>query len=343
MTAGERDERGFVSGSIRSVTPTRRTILGALPVFLVGQALAAGAYPDRPVKIVVPIGAAGSTDVLTRLIAERIGREMNARFVIENRPGAGGNTGMLSVARSEPDGYVLASATVSQFVINPLIYKRMPYDPRTELTFISILYELANVLVVSKKTTGATTFPEFVKWARARSEGLNFSSAGVGTSAHLLGELLGRHLGVPVNHIAFRGNVSEAGPAMLRGDVHFSFDGLASWLPFIQDGEIVPLLVNSRDRSPVVPDVPTVFETGMDEFSTTVWAGIVGPANLPNEIRDLLSEKARFVCGLEDVRARIRQLGAEPLGTTSAEMAQRAARDHSLWARMVQISGVSLD
>lgn len=306
-----------------------------------GRAL--DAYPSRPVKIIVPIGSGGSTDVLTRVIGEALGRELGANFIVENRPGAGGNIGMQSVVRSTPDGYTLASATVSQFVINPLIYKRMPYDPGADLTYISILYELANALIVSPMTTGARNLEQFAEWARARRVPLNFSSAGVGTTAHLLGELLGKTLGVPVQHIAFRGNVSEAGPAMIRGDIHFSFDGLASWLPFLQSGDVIPLLVTSDRRSSLAPETPTVHERGMAEFATTVWAGLVGPKNLPPQVTDLLSAAAQRICGRDEMRARIRTLGAEPLGTTSREMSDRADRDRPLWARMAGASGASVD
>jgi tripartite-type tricarboxylate transporter receptor subunit TctC len=293
------------------------------------------------VRIIVPNPPGGSADVLTRIMAGELATRFGQPFVIENRAGAGGNIGLDVAAKAQPDGYTLAAATVSQWVINPFLYKTMSYNPRDDFAYVSLCWEMANILLVPAQVVPARTVPEFIHWARQQPNGLVFSSPGIGTSAHLLGELFGNRNGIKVTHMPFRG-MGEAGPAMLRGDVHFAIDNLASWLPLVQQGQMRALAIAATERSPLLPELPTMPEVGLKEFVVTVWAGFVAPARTPAPIVARLSEALQEIGRKPEVARRFDAAGATLRGTTAEEMLARADRERSFWGELVRISGASM-
>ncbi len=311
----------------------RRSILAFT---LAAPALAQG-FPSRPVRVIVPNPPGGSADVLTRIVAAELTSELGQPFVIENRAGAGGNIGLDVAAKAAPDGYTLAAATVSQWVINPFLYGSMSYDPRADFTYLSVMWEMANILTIAGSTP-ATTLADFIAWGRAQPHGLVFSSPGIGTSAHLLGELFGLRNGIRVTHLPFRG-VGESAPAMLRGEVHFTIDNLASWQPLVQAGQMRALAIAADARFPTMPDVATMPELGQPEFVVTVWAGFVAPRGTPAEVTDRLTHALQRIGRKAEVAARFIAAGATLRGTTGAEMLARADAERPVWRELVRISG----
>src|SRR6476646_400935 len=232
-------------------------------------------WPDRPVRIVVPYPAGGSTDVLTRILAERLKDMFGQPFVIENRPGAGGNIGIAAVTGSAPDGYTLGSATIGHFAINQYLYSKMPYDAERDMTPVSLTWELPNVFVVPTDYCPAKTLPEFIAWAKQKRQ-VSFGSPGVGTTPHLSGVLFSNRTGVNAIHVPFRG-AAQTIPAMLAGDVNFAIDNLASYISMIESGQMRALAVTSNERWPTLPNVPTMAEAGVPNFVVTSWAAYALP------------------------------------------------------------------
>lgn len=322
-------------------SPGRRLILAAAAGAGLGRSAFAqgdGRYPSRPVRIVVPNPPAGSTDIVARVLAERLAARLGQNFVVENRPGAGGNIGMEQVARSAPDGYTLGAATVTQWVVNDFLYERMSYNTRRDLAYISMNWELANILSVPAAHVPATTVQEFIAWAKAQPSGVTFGTPGIGTSSHLLSELLGRRYGINVVHMPFRGG-GEAVPAMLRGDIKFSMDGLATYLPVVRDGLVRALAITSSERSPLVPNTPTMAELGMSEFSLTSWGGFAAPAGTPQEILRLLAATLTEIAAEPEVQARFQGLAARLISSTNEQILARMDRERPVWGELVRISG----
>lgn len=316
----------------------RRALMGAGFTGLAARCVHAADYPVRPVRIIVPNPPGGSADVLTRIMAAELSGKFGQPFVIENRAGAGGNIGLDVAAKSAPDGYTLAAATVSQWVINPFLYASMSYNPREDFSYISLCWEMANILLVPANVVPARNVAEFIAWGRAQPDGLVFCSPGIGTSAHLLGELFGLRNGIKVTHLPFRG-MGESGPAMLRGDVHFAIDNLASWLPMVRSGQMRALAIAAEERSPLLPELPTMPEVGQREFVVTVWAGFVAPKGTPQPVVEAVSAALQEAGRKPEVARRFTEAGATLRGTTGPEMLARADRERPFWQELVRISG----
>src|SRR5512139_1048576 len=205
-------------------------------------------WPDHPVRIIVPYPAGGSTDVLSRILAERMKGMFGQPFVIENRPGAGGNIGVAAVTTSPPDGYTIGAATIGHFAINQFLYKNMPYDPERDMIPTSQTWELPNVFVVATDHVPAKTLAEFIDWAKKKGK-VSFGSPGVGTSPHLSGVLFASRTKLDAVHVPFRG-AAQTIPAMLAGDVHFAIDNLTSYIPTLDTGKMRALAVTSDKRWP---------------------------------------------------------------------------------------------
>jgi tripartite-type tricarboxylate transporter receptor subunit TctC len=294
------------------------------------------------VRIIVPNPPGGSSDVVGRLLAGELATRFGQAFVVENRGGAGGNIGTEAIARAAPDGTTIGIGTVTQWVTNSYLYRRLPIDPMRDLSFIAISWENPNVFIVPTRFVPATSVAEFIAWAKQRGGPINFSSSGVGFTSHLLPELFGLRTGIPVSHVPFRG-ASEAVPTMLRGEVLFAIDNAASWRPLIDRGDVRALAITDSVRSDMAPGVPTMAEIGMPELTCTVWAGFVGPAGLPQEAVDRLSGALRDLAGRADLAQRILTAGARMTYEGPAEMRARAERERPLWAELVRVSGARLD
>lgn len=324
----------------------RRTLLAAgLLSPLASPALAqapAGQWPERPVRVIVPWPPGGSTDVLCRIICERLQAVTGQSFIIENRPGAGGNIGADAVAKSTPDGYTMAPLTLTVWSIAQFLYARMPFNTDRDLQPISMHWELPNVLAVSTAHTQARTAREFIDFARTKQGGVSYGSPGVGTTAHLCGSLFTARNSIDGVHVPFRG-AAQIIPAMLSGDVTFAIDNLASYVPVIQEGRMRGLAVTSAERHPALPDVPTMAEAGVPNFTVTSWCAFGMPAGVPPAIVARASALIQQVSAEPATQERFLRTGAHARGSSPDAVWERARRERPLWQEMVRISGARLE
>ena len=295
-------------------------------------------WPDRPVRIIVPYPAGGSADVLARLYAEGLKERLGQPFIIENRPGAGGNIGIDMVAKSPADGYVVGSATIGQFSINQFLYARMPFDPERDIVPVSLSYELPNVAVVASQHVPAKTLQEFITWVKARPSGVTYGSPGIGTSPHLSAALFTTRTGIKAVHVPFRG-AAQTIPAMLAGDVTFAIDNLASYISVIEGGQMRALAVTSAERWPTLPNVPTMAEAGIPNFVVTSWAAFVVPNGTPRPVIDKLSATIKAIAAEPAMKARFLTAGARILSSTPEAALAHAAKERERWREAVRISG----
>ena len=322
-------------------SPNRRMFLrsaAAASLLVATGARGQTAWPDRAVKIIIPYPAGGSTDVLSRILAERLSQIYNQPFVIENRPGAGGNIGIATVTGSAPDGYTIGAATIGHFAINQFLYKNMPYDPERDMIPASLTWELPNVFVVPADHVPAKTVAEFIAWAKQKGH-VSFGSPGVGTSPHLSGVLFSKRAELDAVHVPFRG-AAQTIPAMLSGAVDFAIDNLASYIALIQSEKMRALAVTSATRWPTLPDVPTMQEAGMKDFVVTSWAAFVFPAATPRPIVDKLSGAMKQIAADVAMQKRFLVAGARILSSTPEAAIAFAAKERAMWKDVVALSGL---
>ena len=325
----------------------RRAMLGGLAAGIglpgsSGRVWAQSTWPSQPVRIIVPYPAGGSTDILTRILAERLKDRIGGTWVIENRPGAGGNVGIEGVVRSDPDGHTIGSATVGHFSINQYLYARMSWDADKDFAPVSMTWDMPNVAVVPSEHVPVKTLAEFVAWARKREGGVFYGSPGVGTSPHLSGALFTTRHGIKGTHVPFRG-ASATIPAMLKGDVQIAIDNLASYTSIIESGQMRALAVTAGSRWPTLPDIPTMAEAGTPDFVVTSWAAFVVPKAVPRPIVDRLSAAIREISREPGVIERFGKTGARPLGSTPEDVSAQGLRERPMWQEMVKVSGARLE
>jgi tripartite-type tricarboxylate transporter receptor subunit TctC len=300
----------------------------------------AASWPDHPIRMVIPYPAGGSTDVLFRIIAERLKDKLGQSVVVENKPGASGNNGIDQVAKGAPDGYTIGGATVGHFSINQFLIAKMPYDAERDLVAPSLVYELPNVAVVAAQHVPAKTLQEFVAWAKARPNGISIGSPGPGTTPHLSGVLFAARTGVNAVHVPFRG-AAQTIPAMLSGDVTFAVDNLASYISQIESGAMRALAVTSAQRWPTLPDVPTMAEAGVKDFIVTSWGAYVMAAGTLPAIVDKLSAVHKEIAADEAMQKRFLAAGGRLLHSTPAEAKAFAAKETKMWQEVVRLSGLT--
>ncbi|PWS37937.1 tripartite tricarboxylate transporter substrate binding protein [Falsiroseomonas bella] len=321
----------------------RRSLLAsALATPLAAPALGQAQWPPGNVRMIVPWPAGGSTDVLVRLYAERLGPILGTNVVIENRSGAGGNIGLDALAKSAPDGSTFSIASVGHLCINPFLYARLPYDPAKDLQPVAIAWDLPNVAVVAAQHNPAKTLAEFIAGAKAKRGGISYGSPGVGTTPHLSGALFAARTGIEATHVPFRG-AAQTIPAMLSGDLDFALDNLASYVPVIQEGRMRALAVTSAERFPTVPDVPTMAEAGVPNMVLTSWQGFVAPAGTPRAITERLGNALRQVANDEGFKDRVLRAGALAVWSSPDGMSERANQDRPLWQEAVRVSGARVE
>jgi tripartite-type tricarboxylate transporter receptor subunit TctC len=321
----------------------RRPLLGAgLALPFIRPASAQGEWPNKTVRIIVPFPPAGSTDVMTRIYAEQLQQRLGQNFVIENRPGAGGNIGMDAIAKSPADGYTLGMATIGHFSINQYLYSRMPWDIDRDFVAVALTYEMPNVVVVSSQHCPARTLSEFIDWTRARPQGISYGSPGVGTTAHLSGALMASRLKLNAEHVPFRG-AAQIIPAMLSGDLTVAVDNLASYIPVIQEGRMRAFAVTGAERWPSLPDLPTMAEAGMPDFIITSWAAFVAPAATPRPIVDKLNAALKVISSDEAVQRRALNAGTKLLWSTPEGAAERGVKERPMWQEAVRLTGARAD
>jgi len=326
------------------VLPNRRSVLASIAAagaFAATGARAQSNWPDHPVRIIVPYPAGGSTDVLSRILAERMKEIFGQPFVIENRPGAGGNIGIAAVTGSSPDGYTIGAATIGHFAINQYLYSKMPYDAERDMIPASLTWELPNVFVVASDHCPAKSVSEFIAWAKQKGR-VSYGSPGVGTSPHLSGVMFVKQAGLDAVHVPFRG-AAQTIPAMLAGDVNFAIDNLASYVPAISSGKMRALAVTSSQRWPTMADVPTMGEAGVKDFIVTSWAAFVVPAGTPRPIVDKIAGAMKKIAVEEEVQKRFLVGGARVLSSTPEGALAYAAKERALWKDVVATSGAKID
>ena len=306
-------------------------------VLLAGAAAAfAQPYPNKPVKIIVAFTAGGTTDIMARSLAQRLSDRYKQPFVIENKPGAGGNIGTEYVVRAPADGYTLIVNSVGPMAVNPTLYKNLPYDPLTDLVPIAQISDVPNVLVVHP-SLNVKTLEELVAYGKANPGKLNYASTGIGTSSHLSGVMLASRAGFDAAHIPYKG--AEAVKDLLAGRIQFMFATIPSVIAHIKAGSIVAVAVTSAQRSRSMPDVPTVSERGFPGFEAGSWFGLFAPAPIIAELNRATNE---FVAD-KATQARLIEEGADPAGGTPEQFGAFVRREYEKWRKVVQESGASVN
>ncbi|UGY15035.1 Bug family tripartite tricarboxylate transporter substrate binding protein [Bradyrhizobium septentrionale] len=299
-------------------------------------------YPTRPIKLVVPYAAGGPTDVLGRIVGEYLGRDLKQVVVVENKAGAQGAIGAEAVARSDPDGYTLFVTAASIFVLNPLLYKKLPYDPTRDFRLLSVITDAPMIMEVHPSVP-ATTIAEFVAYAKKNPGKLNFGSAGTGGTVHLAGEMFKQMAGVEMTHVPYKG----AGPALtdlLSGNIQLMFDTLGTALPPVRSGMLRALGVSSTERIADLPDLPTIAESGYPDYAVSVWYGIAAPSKVPDDVADKIKASLDRALNDEAFRASLVKIGFPPLRPKSqAEIDKYVGADRARWAGVVKTLNISLD
>lgn len=315
------------------------TVLVALGVHLLWLC-SAQAFPDRPIKLVVAAPAGSPPDAMARLVTDKMSSVLGQPVIVENRPGAGGTIGAKSVLTAEPDGYTLLMGSTSTLLIAPGVYKNVGYDAGT-FAPVARVADTSEVLAVHP-SVGVKSVAELVSLAKQRPGELNFASAGNGTLPHIEGELLKASANIEMNHVPYRGG-GEALTGLLAGQVQVMFSVLTQMLPFIQEGRLRGLAISSATRSKLAPDIPTMVESGFDQFVTTSINGIVAPPNTPLEIRQQLSKAVQAALASADVQRSLANLGGEPRPSSPEELASYLAGAQRHWAHIIATTHISID
>jgi len=308
-------------------------LLLVLPLQVLAQ------YPQRAIKMIVPFPPAGATDVVGRIVAQKLSEQLGQSVVVENRPGAGGTIGSDLVAKSAPDGYTILMATSSTHSIGPVLQK-LPYDPIRDFAAITHVANVPNVLVVSPKLPVANV-KELIAYARANPGKLNFASSGVGTIVHLNAELFKMLTGVDMVHVPYKGTALSI-PDVANGNIAMLFDSLASVMPHVKAGNVRPLAVNAPQRSPLLPEVPTLAEAGLPAFDRYTWFGMFAPAGTPPEVVRRLQTEVAAALKAPDLRERFDAVGAEPVGSTPEQFVERIRSDSVKWSEVIKAGNVKV-
>jgi tripartite-type tricarboxylate transporter receptor subunit TctC len=317
------------------------TTLLALAATAIPLSASAQAYPTRTVKLVVPFPPGGSLDITGRLIAQRLTDLWGQSVVVENKPGAGGNIGADFVAKSAPDGYTILLGALSTHAVNPSLYKTMPYDAAKDFSPITLIAITPNVLVVNANAP-VNNVKEFIAWTKANPGKLSFGSGSIGSGGHLAGELYKVETGTDAVHVPFKGG-APATQALLAGDTQFMFDNLANAMAQVKAGKLKALAVTTAQRSPLVPELPTMAEAGLPGFDISTWYGFFAPAGTPPAIVAKWNADVTRILNSPDVRAKILADGAEPAPDTPEQFAQFISRELAKYARIIKASGAKVD
>ncbi len=315
-------------------------------LIVAGNAWSQAAWPSKPVKIIVPFAPGGTTDILARAIAPELSRVFGQSFVVDNRPGAGGNLGADIVAKSAPDGYTFLMGTVGTHGINKSLYSKMPFDPQKDFAPVTLVAGVPNVMEMNAdkaKALGINNVMDFIRYAKAHPGQLNMASSGNGTSIHLAGELFKSMTGTFMTHIPYTGS----GPAMMgmiSGTVDVMFDNLPSSMAQIKAGKLKAFAVTSSQRSAAMPDLPTVEEAGqLKGFEASSWFGLLAPAGTPADVILKLQQETAKALNSPAIKEKLLAQGAIPSGNTPAEFAKLIDAEIKKWAPVVKASGARVD
>lgn len=318
----------------------KRTLIAvvALAAATVAQAQS---WPTKPVKFIVPAGQGGTIDPLSRFFADAYTKAFGQSFVVENRPGAQGNTGLAAIAKADPDGYTVGMAASSMIAINPHLYATMPYDPRKELTGIVLVGDVPNILVVHPEVP-VKTMAEFTAYAKANPGKLNFGSTGNGSSMHLAGELYKTLTATQMTHIPYK-VPADATNDLISGRTQLMFQLMTGIQGQVKAGRVRPIAVLSDKRWPGLPEVPTSVEQGMGNLKSSVWFAVVAPNGVPAAVVERINAETNKLLADQAFRDRVQALGAAPMGGSAADYRALYESEYTRWAAVVKASGAKID
>ena len=307
---------------------------------LASPVLVRAAWPDKPIKLIVPSAAGGAPDVICRILTSELSKVLGQAIIVDNKPGASGNIGMQEIVRSAPDGYTLGYGNVGTLAINKSLFSKLPYDPDKQLMPVALLGYVQNALVV-RKDLGVNSVQELIAMAKAKPGRLVFGSAGNGTTGHLGGELFKSMTGTFILHVPYRGS-TQAIQDLLGGQIDIMFDNLSSIAPHIKGGRTKALGVSGKARNPAFPELAPIADT-VPGYETTAWGGIVAPVGTPREIVTRLNAEINKVLGMPAVNEKFTAIAFETTIAPPDRLFERAVRETKLWADVVKRSGAKID
>ena len=327
--------------TMRVLESLARGLAAALVAATVAGGAAAQTFPAKPVKVIVPFPPAGGTDIIARIVTDKLNQTLGWSMIVENKPGAGGNLGVELAAKSAADGYTLVLGQTSNLAINPTLYRKLPYDPLKDLVPVVAVASAPLVLVVPANSP-YKTLADVVAAAKAKPGEVNFASPGNGTVAHLTGELLQKTAGVKFQHIPYKGT-NQAVNDVMGGQVQLYMSSVPSALSFIRSGKLRALVVTSAQRVNDLPNVPTITESGYKGFDATTWFGLLAPAGTPQPVVARLNAEVNRILQLAEVREKIDSEGAVAMGGSPEEFGALVKREIGRWAPIVKESGAKVD
>ena len=305
----------------------------ALAVLSLTSLATAQSWPARPVRIVVPFAAGGTTDVVARIVGQKLGELWNQSVVIENRGGAGGNIGADAVAKSNPDGYTILMASGSIFTVNPTLYKKMPFDAQKDFIPVTNV-AVGPMLVVTHPSVPANNIKELIALSKTKPGSINFGSAGVGSQVHMAAENFATAAGIDIQHVPYKGEALGYND-LVAGQIQMMVGNMAAAVGFVTQGKIKALAVTSKTRSAMLPDVPTAAESGLPGFENTGWFGFMLPAGTTNEIVDKVQRDTAKVLDSPEMRGRLFVQGLTPVGNSQADFAKAIAAEAERWKKVI--------
>lgn len=302
---------------------------------------AQAAYPDKPIKLVVPFPPGGPTDAMARIVGQHLSQALGQPIIVDNRGGAGGTIATEAAANAAPDGYTLFFATTGTMAINPSLYRNFKIDPLKAFEPIGSVASTNNVLVVAP-SLGVNSVKDLIALAKQKPGALTFGSAGNGSSNHISGELFKSMAGIDITHVPYKGSAA-AFTDMLGGQISMMFDTVSSQVQHIASGKVKALGVTGKTRSEALPNVPAIAEAGLPNFEVTIWFGLAAPKGTPNDIVMKLHGQLEKLLKMPDVKTKLASLGAEPLPGTPQQFAAMVQHDTAKWGKVVKASGATID
>ena len=322
---------------------TRKMLIVAMALFFapISQQLAAQGYPSKPLRMVIAFPPGGSTDIVGRIVAQKMGDRLGQQVTVENRGGAGGSIGTEAVAKAAPDGYTITLATTSTHVVAPAAYPKLGYDPIRDFAAVSLVAVTPYLLVVHP-SLDVKTVKEFVAFVKARPGKFNYASAGSGSTTHIAMEMLKLAAGLYVVHIPYNGN-GPAGTAVVAGQVEILFGSMPAVLPLAKGGRVRAIAVGTPKRSPALPDVPTVAESGFPGFDASLWLAVMTPAGVPAPVLGRLQKEVLTIIGNKDNAAALDKAGAEALTSTPEELMSMIRDGVQKYAKVIKEANIQVD
>ena len=298
----------------------------------------AQSYPTKPIRFIVPFAPGGSTDTLARTVGQKLSDALGQQVVVDNRSGGNGNIGMEIVARAAPDGHTIVLGYIANLGIGPSVFAKLPFDPVKDYAPITQLAASPNIFV-AHPSVPAKSFKEFIAYAKANPNKINYASAAVASLGHLAGELLNASAGISMQHVPYKGS-GQAVIDLLAGQVQVMFSGMSSVMPHLKAGKLRPLAVTGAQRSPAAPEVPTIAESGFPGFEATAWYGVLAPAGTPQRVVIRLHDEIVRVLKMPDVKERLENVGFELVGGTPEAFGAYIKTEIQKWAKVVKASGI---